>query len=336
MNIFARSIRSVLLGAPLASGACVLVVLILVSQLTTEQLQTTSSLLAHTARDAVAANQLQHAITSTHARLYRTLLWLSMEVDDVDPGVVPGEIQGELSLNRAARLSSAIATEGNAERRRLLESISENLGRYGEDTGVLLDIAAADPAMATLMMSRTEQNVDSLSEDVARLLEISKGALTDRIPVLLAQQAEERCVGYQVIVIALLVSIIATGSVTGPIRRLTRAMVRARAGGIDAFLDAATDRRDTIGAMSRAFSELERERQTTATALRKSHEELEGLINARTAELEQTNAELRQQIAERNTVEAALRQGKQKNHDILDGSLQGVMMVRSHHIYHRH
>ena len=313
-----------------------LVVLVLVGNLTTEQHQTTTSMVTGTVHEAIAADQLQHAITSTHARVYRTLLWSSMDVEVVDPRAVADEIRTELSLIQAHGLDAATTNGSEDGRLKLVMTINEKLRRYTNDVGELLEMAAVDPAMATLMMSRAERNVNSLSEDLAKLLTSSKSALVDDVPVLLAQQAEERSVGHQIIVVALvvslIVSIIATRSITDPMRRLTRAMGRARKGNVDAFLDAATNRTDEIGAMSRAFSELEHERKATSAALRKSHEELESLVDARTSELARTNRELREQIAERKAVEAALRRGEQEHRHILDGSLQGVMMLRSDHI----
>lgn len=102
--------------------------------------------------------------------------------------------------------------------------------------------------------------------------------------------------------------------VSRPITQIAAAMQRARAGAIAPLLD--ERRSDEIGLLAASFNQM-----TTDLARHEQH--LSELVEARTAELRESNTRLEREVAERTEVEAELRRSRQELRD-LTAHLQSV------------
>jgi len=71
------------------------------------------------------------------------------------------------------------------------------------------------------------------------------------------------------------------------------------------------------------------ELRQTKDALQNAHDELEMRVQERTAELIETNEELRQEIAERKAAEGALRESEQKYRTLIENVQDGVFLIQN-------
>ena len=82
-------------------------------------------------------------------------------------------------------------------------------------------------------------------------------------------------------------------------------------------------------AVRRALREAEerRARREAEAALRRAHDELEQKVEARTAELREANAALKEEIEERKRVERALRESQERLTRIIDSAIDAIISV---------
>jgi PAS domain S-box-containing protein len=83
-------------------------------------------------------------------------------------------------------------------------------------------------------------------------------------------------------------------------------------------------------AVRRALREAEerRARREAEEALRRAHDELEQKVEARTAELREANAALKEEIEERKRVERALRESQERLTRIIDSAIDAIISVK--------
>ena len=83
-------------------------------------------------------------------------------------------------------------------------------------------------------------------------------------------------------------------------------------------------------AVRRALREAEerRARREAEEALRRAHDELEQKVEERTAELQETNAALKDEIDERKRVERALRESQERLTRIIDSAIDAIISVK--------
>ena len=84
-------------------------------------------------------------------------------------------------------------------------------------------------------------------------------------------------------------------------------------------------------AVRRALREAEerRARREAEAALRRAHDELEQKVEARTAELRDANAALKEEIEERKRVERALRESQERLSRIIDSAIDAIISVEA-------
>ena len=82
-------------------------------------------------------------------------------------------------------------------------------------------------------------------------------------------------------------------------------------------------------AVRRALREAEerRARREAEAALRRAHDELERKVEERTAELQETNAALKEEIEERKRVEQALRESEERLSRIIDSAIDAIISI---------
>jgi len=82
-------------------------------------------------------------------------------------------------------------------------------------------------------------------------------------------------------------------------------------------------------AVRRALREAEerRARREAEAALRRAHDELERKVEERTAELQATNAALKEEIEERKRVEEALRESEERLTRIIDSAIDAIISI---------
>ena len=321
-----------LIGASLAVLGIVGLLFMLFGQFNESQKSSFSDFIADGTNQSTAVHRFERTIASMHAEVYQSLLWLSMSVADIDPAALAERVESTLSAEHTALLESFDEMPQHNRHHELLRVVSRTLGRYRQDISTVLEMASADAAMATLMMSRAEDNSKNLFRAVDELRDVRSHSLHAGSLMLLEEQASERQFGYKVILFVLFFSVIAmiliARSITVPLRELTDAMGAIRSGEELEITTHVLSRSDEIGSMARAFAELENDRKLAQIKIARNHEHLEKLVAQRTLALENANQELQVRVTERTEAEAALRRSEEEHRNVLDGSLQGVFMHR--------
>ena len=110
-----------------------------------------------------------------------------------------------------------------------------------------------------------------------------------------------------------------------------QAIEALKQGGTDYVLK---DRLSRLGpAVKRALREADdrRARREAEAALRQAHDDLERKVEERTAELQQANTALKDEIADRKRIEAALRESEERLSALIDSALDGIISFDADH-----
>jgi PAS domain S-box-containing protein len=114
---------------------------------------------------------------------------------------------------------------------------------------------------------------------------------------------------------------------SAPIRELARATRAFSAG--ELTRRARITSSDEIGDLASAFNQMATTIQQQITALSRSRDELERLVEERTADLAQTNRSLQTEIAEHRRTEAVLRESEARYRALFEGSADGIVIADS-------
>ena len=128
------------------------------------------------------------------------------------------------------------------------------------------------------------------------------------------------------VVIALLLALYVGRSVVRPLRQLTMVASGFAAGKTDSPMP--QPRKDELGDLSAAFSNMVQKRRQAEDELRRLRDELEVRVNDRVAELAKSNVALRAENTERKRAEETLRESEEKFHQLAD-NITDVFWINS-------
>jgi len=202
-------------------------------------------------------SKLESDITAIHLKVFRYVSWASNSVSASLLRTLSAETRHDLNAMKARIATLQARRDLAPAERELIVSLAQHWDKYAAAANDTLEVGATDAPMATMMLGGTDDDFQKVGASLATLSAFVDGQ-TAAIGIALAENAKQNQYilafgGAAGVLLSILVTLLISRSIVGPIRYVTRAMQRVSSQKFD-LGSTYMDRGDEIGQMVRAIA----------------------------------------------------------------------------------
>jgi diguanylate cyclase (GGDEF)-like protein len=201
--------------------------------------------------------KLETDVTAIHLKVFRYATWASNSVSETLLKSLRAETLNDMR-SMSARIANVQKRSDLAPvEREIIDTVAENWKKYSSAARDTMDVGSTDAPMATMMLGGTDDDFQMVGASLETLSAFVDGQ-TASIGMTLADNAKsnQRILafgGAAGVLLSVLVTLLVSRSIVGPIQYVTRAMQRVSSDKFDVS-PVYLDRGDEIGQMVRAIS----------------------------------------------------------------------------------
>lgn len=240
----------------IAPGIACLMIAVIAGVFFTSSFQNTAKLEEAAQAEALVAQvkDLQIAVSTGHAILFRTLSWQQAGVSEEDVGKAAAD--GTAMYDRVSGLIEEVQAVMPADLLETATAIREKFDPYRAAAAETLDTIAIDAFLASMLMTDAHFQFQALSSDVdalaATLREKAETALEEAQTTQENARLQLGAVSAIALIAALTCGVLMGRAVTTPVRRITKTIGDLANGNIETEVTD-TDRKDEVGEIAQAL-----------------------------------------------------------------------------------
>ncbi len=218
-----------------------------------------------------------HDVITTHVKMFRYVTWANNGVSPRSLQALREEIGFELDALRDRIAGLPLLPGLSARERANVSALAGAWSSYRDTARDTLGVGGTDASMAATMLGATDSEFQRVAAELHRLSAVASERTNSLSQDLATRvQSNKRLLaigGLAGVLVGILLTALAAGSIVGPVRAVTRAMSQVASGNTDIAIGY-TDRRDEIGQMLEAIAAFRRNIDEQNRLLRKREEEL--------------------------------------------------------------